>query len=97
MAYRIREMSKTDWNRVKEIYQQGIDTNLATFQTGCPTYDEFDQSHLEDCRYVAVDGSLVVGWAVLSAVSNRCVYRGVAEVSIYVSDSYKEKKIGTQL
>jgi len=97
MAYSIREMNKTDWNQVKEIYQQGIDTNLATFQTDCPTYEEFDQSHLEDCRYVAIDGNIVVGWTVLSAVSNRCVYRGVAEVSIYVRDSYKRKLVGTQL
>jgi len=97
MVYHIREMYKTDWDQVKEIYQQGIDTNLATFQTECPSFEEFDQSHLEDCRYVAVDGYTVVGWAVLSAVSSRCVYRGVAEVSIYVRDSYKGKKVGTQL
>ena len=97
MVYPIREMRKTDWDQVKEIYQQGMDTNLATFQTECPSYEEFDQSHLEDCRFVAVDGDIVVGWTALTAVSNRCVYRGVAEVSVYVRDSYKGKQIGTQL
>lgn len=97
MVNPIREMRETDWDQVKEIYQQGMDTNLATFQTECPSYEEFDKSHLEDCRFVAVDGDIVVGWTALTAVSNRCVYRGVAEVSIYVRDSYKGKQIGTQL
>jgi L-amino acid N-acyltransferase YncA len=97
MVYPIREMRETDWDQVKEIYQQGMDTNLATFQTECPSYEEFDQSHLEDCRFVAVDGDTIVGWTALTAVSNRCVYRGVAEVSIYVRVSYKGKQIGTQL
>lgn len=68
MVYHIRETYKTDWDQVKEIYQQGMDTNLATFQTECPSFEGFDQSHLEDCRYIAVDGNIVVGWAVLSAV-----------------------------
>lgn len=97
MVYPIREMRETDWDQVKEIYQQGMDTNLATFQTECPSYEEFDQSHLEDCRFIAVDGDTIVGWTALTAVSNRCVYRGVAEVSVYVRDSYKGKQIGTQL
>lgn len=97
MVYPIKEMRETDWDQVKEIYQQGMDTNLATFQTECPSYEEFDQSHLEDCRFVAVDGDTIVGWTALTAVSNRCVYRGVAEVSVYVRDSYKGKQIGTQL
>lgn len=97
MVYPIRQMRETDWDQVKEIYQQGMDTNLATFQTECPSYEEFDQSHLEGCRFVAVDGNTIVGWTALTAVSNRCVYRGVAEVSIYIRDSYKGKQIGTQL
>lgn len=93
MVYHIREMYQTDWDQVKEIYQQGMNTNLATFQSECPSYEEFDQSHLKDRRYVAVDGDIVVGWTALTAVSNRCV----AEVSIYVRDSYKGKQVGTQL
>lgn len=97
MSYRIREMQQGDWERVSGIYQQGMDTNLATFQTECPTYEEFDQSHMKQCRFVIIDGNSIVGWAALSPVSSRCVYRGVAEVSIYIHDSYKGKKIGTQL
>lgn len=97
MFYRIREMQKGDWEQVSKIYQQGMDTNLATFQTECPTYEEFDQSHMKQCRFVIIDGNSIVGWAALSPVSSRCVYRGVAEVSIYIHDSYRGRKIGTQL
>lgn len=97
MSYRIREMQKGDWEQVSKIYQQGMDTNLATFQTECPAYEEFDQTHMKQCRFVIIDGNFIVGWTALSPVSSRCVYRGVAEVSIYIHDSYRSRKIGTQL
>lgn len=61
MNYKIREMQKGDWKSVSEIYQQGMDTNLATFQTECPTYEEFDQSHIKQCRFVITDGDVIAG------------------------------------
>ena len=97
MPYEIREMQKDDWEQVSEIYQQGMDTNLATFQTECPPYNEFDHSHMKQCRFVIIDNNAIVGWAALTPVSNRCVYRGVAEVSIYIHGSYRGKMAGTQL
>jgi phosphinothricin acetyltransferase len=97
MVYQIRAMHKDDWEQVSKIYQQGMDTNLATFQTECPTYDAFDRSHMEICRFVLTDGDIIAGWATLAPVSSRCVYRGVAEVSIYIHNSYKGKTVGTQL
>ena len=97
MSYQIRGMQKEDWKRVSEIYQQGMDTNIATFQTQCPSYEEFDQSHLKKCRFVITDANAVIGWAALTPVSSRCVYRGVAEVSIYIDAAYAGKGIGTQL
>ena len=97
MALTIRTMNKDDWESVSRIYQQGMDTNLATFETVCPTYEAFDASHIADCRYVIVHGDKVAGWAALSPVSSRCVYGGVAEVSIYIDDARKGKGAGTQL
>lgn len=97
MNYKIRELQKDDWQRVSEIYQQGMDTNLATFQTECPTHEEFDQSHMKQFRYVITDGDVIVGWAALTPVSSRCVYCGVAEVSIYIHDTYRGKGAGSQL
>ena len=93
----IRPMQPVDWNRVSRIYQEGMDTNIATFQTACPSYEEWDHSHLQTCRLViAVDGT-IAGWAALTPVSSRCVYAGVAEVSIYIDSAYSGKGLGTKL
>ena len=43
----IREMIFEDWNRVLEIYKQGIDSGKSTFTTKYPTYDEWDESHIK--------------------------------------------------
>jgi len=98
MAYPIKEMTEADWPEVSRIYQEGIDTNLATFQSECPTWDEWNSSHLRDCRLVIKeeDGE-VLGWAALTAVSGRCVYAGVAEVSVYVAQIHRGRGRGKAL
>ena len=94
----IRSMEKQDWPSVSAIYQEGMDTNLATFQTQCPPYEAWDAGHLKGCRLVAVDpDGAVAGWAALSPVSSRCVYAGVAEISIYIAMVQRGKGIGTAL
>jgi phosphinothricin acetyltransferase len=90
-------MLATDWTKVAAIYKQGIDTGNATFQQKVPTWNEWNEAHLVNCRIVAVIDNEVVGWAALSEVSGRCVYAGVGEVSIYVSNDNKGQKIGFQL
>lgn len=97
MVFQIREMSKSDWEKVSYIYQQGMDTNIATFETKCPAFEAFDDSHTADCRYVITDSDVVIGWAALSPVSSRCVYGGVVEHSIYIDEKFKGKGAGTQL
>ena len=74
----IRKMAESDWPEVSRIYQEGIDTNLATFQAECPPWDEWNASHLKECRLIIAEGDKTVGWAALTAVSGRCVYAGVA-------------------
>lgn len=95
--YTIRNMESSDWDQVSLIYEQGIATNMATLQCSCPTYNEWDESHIKECRLVMEDDSQVVGWAALTPVSGRCVFAGVAEVSIYIRDDKKRSGIGTQL
>jgi len=90
-------MQASDAEAVLEIYQQGMDTGHATFQTQAPSWEDWDKSHIPDLRYVALIDAEVVGWAALTAVSSRCVYAGVAEVSVYVEESHKGKHIGYQL
>lgn len=98
MDITIREMKKSDWNAVSDIYRQGIETKTATFQRDVSGYAEWNKEHMKPCRFVAInnDGD-VVGWAALTPVSTRCVYQGVAEVSVYVSSSSKGNGIGKAL
>ena len=93
----IRKFKEPDYAAVKKIYQQGIDTGNATFQTKAKEWEEWDASTLESCRLVAVDDGQLVGWAALSPVSNRCVYAGVAEVSVYVAEEARGKGVGQAL
>ncbi len=93
----IRNLLPEDWQQVSSIYKQGIDTGNATFQQTIPSWEEWDKSHLMTCRIVAFLIQELVGWVALSKVSNRCVYGGVAEVSVYVSTLHSGKKIGTCL
>ena len=65
MEYTIREMRKSDWSDVLEIYYQGIQTNMATFETQCPSYEEWDRVHCQVCRYVIETDGDVVGWTPL--------------------------------
>jgi phosphinothricin acetyltransferase len=74
-----------------------MDTNISTFQIECPPYEEWDSTHMKSCRLVAVTDSKVIGWTALTPVSSRCVYAGVAEVSIYIDRDYQGKGIGEQL
>jgi len=95
--YKIKTMLDSDWNSVKQIYQEGIATGNATFETEVPSWQEWNDSHLPQPRLVARSGSEIVGWAAVSPVSERCVYGGVAEVSVYVSTSEAGKGLGTLL
>lgn len=90
-------MTAEHGNQVLSIYEAGIATGNATFQTAAPSWEEWDQSHLKTCRLVAVENNRVLGWAALTAVSSRCVYSGVAEVSVYVAPDARGKGIGRQL
>lgn len=82
---------------VLEVYGQGLTTGLATFNTEVPSWQEWDKSHHEHTRFVALMDDLVVGWVAISPVSARHCYRGVAEFSIYIRDGYKGQGIGNLL
>lgn len=93
----IDKMFPKDWEQVRKIYLQGIATGNATFQKEAPSWEEWNNSHILKCRIVARYEDKVLGWAALSSISSRCVYIGVAEVSIYVSQMSKGKGIGSIL
>jgi L-amino acid N-acyltransferase YncA len=93
----IRKMAEQDWPVVRLIYQEGMATGNATFETEAPSWEAWDAGHLKECRLVATDADRVVGWAALSPVSSRRVYAGVVEESIYISVGARGRGIGKQL
>ncbi|MES2732126.1 MAG: N-acetyltransferase family protein [Bacteroidota bacterium] len=94
----LRTFCPEDWLVVKAIYESGIATGQATFQTQSPDWENWEAGHLTHSRLVAVTAEgIVVGWAALSPVSSRAVYRGVAEVSVYVEEEFRGKKVGQHL
>jgi phosphinothricin acetyltransferase len=92
-----RPMTESDWPAVGEIYAQGIATGEATFETEIPAWSVWDRSHLPRCRLVAESADGIVGWAALSPVSSRCVYGGVAEVSVYTAERARGRGVGRAL
>jgi L-amino acid N-acyltransferase YncA len=111
MAYPILRMPPELWPAVREIYHEGIATGNATFETEVPEWEKWNASHRQDCRLVALEPFerdsvelvvpleqlTVLGWAALSPVSARQVYRGVAEVSVYVTTAARWRGVGTTL
>ncbi len=93
----IREMMETDWEAVRKIYEQALEEGESTFQTMCPDYEQWDNGHLKDCRYVADKDGIILGWAAISATSAREVYKGVVEVSIYVDKEARGQGVGSSL
>lgn len=97
MSIRVENMSSKDYADVLHIYYLGILTELATFETEVPSWEEWDSKHLPNHRFVAKEANKVVGWVALSSTSSRKVYRGRCELSIYVHTDYLNKGIGSLL
>lgn len=93
----INNMVKEDWEQVRAIFIEGINTRNATFETEAPTWDEWDRNHISVCRLVVREGKKLIGWAALTPISKRAAHKGVAEVSIYLSSQSTGKGIGSRL
>jgi L-amino acid N-acyltransferase YncA len=93
----IEVMRRGDWPAVREVYAEGIETGQATFEERPPAWQEWDSDHLPECRLVARRGGRIVAFAALSGVSSRPVYRGVAEVSLYVAAAERGTGVGRAL
>ena len=92
------KMTRKDWSEVKAIYQEGIETGNATFaKSAPPSWKDWCKSKINSCSIVARENNKILGWAAVSPISERCVYKGVTEVSIYVSENYAGKGIGSRL
>jgi phosphinothricin acetyltransferase len=96
-AVTIRELRPEHWDDVARIYAEGIATGDATFETDVPSWEHWDAAHLPAHRFVAVAGGRVAGWVAVSAVSDRCVYGGVVENSVYVAAEARGRGVGRAL
>jgi L-amino acid N-acyltransferase YncA len=94
---KIQPMTAEHSAAVIAIYQTGIDEGNATFETSAPSWEDFSTSRLPGHRYVAVKENDVLGWVAASAVSDRCVYAGVVEHSVYVHPRARGQGVGRQL
>ena len=94
---KVRPLEPADWEAVSRIYAEGIETRNATFETTVPNWESWDRAHLSEPRLVAEAGGVIQGWAAISPVSDRCVYGGVAEVSVYVAASSRGQGLGSAL
>lgn len=102
MTIRAREITITGlrpehWPEVARIYGEGIETGNATFETDVPSWESWDASHLPNHRLIATQEGLVIGWAALVPVSDRCVYGGVVENSVYVATAARGAGVGRKL
>jgi L-amino acid N-acyltransferase YncA len=97
--YNIEALTAADWPEVRAIYLEGIKTGIATFERSAPAWEDWDANHLGSCRLVARarEANSVMGWAALAPVSRRHVYRGVTEVSVYVSEKARGRGLGRAL
>ena len=90
-------MNANDWEQVRSIYLEGVRSGNSTFETEAPSWDRWNESHLPFARLVMRDADKILGWAALSPVSKRSAYRGVAEVTVYVTESARHHGIGRAL
>jgi L-amino acid N-acyltransferase YncA len=90
----IKNIAQDNFPQVAEIYKEGLDTGIATFQNDIPIWESWDKDHLPNCRIAAFEDNEMVGWAALTPVSSRCVYAGVGEVSIYIAANFRGKGVG---
>src|SRR4051812_47310258 len=99
MSLSIANLTAADWPAVAEIYREGIATGHATFASEPPaSFAKWSEGKVAGCSVIARnDAGVVVGWACLTPTSDRCVYAGVAEVSVYVAASARGQGVGDAL
>jgi len=87
-------LEKYHYPEVARIYQEGMDTGMATFETEVPTWEQWDKKFLPNCRMVVIADGQIIGWCALSAFSARKVYVGVAESTIYIASVHRGHGVG---
>ena len=87
-------ITEENYPDVKNIYLEGIETGLATFETSAPSWEIWNQDHLPFGRVLLTESGKSIAWGSLAPVSGRCVYGGVAEISVYVAANERGRGLG---
>jgi phosphinothricin acetyltransferase len=90
-------MRADDAPAVLAVYQAGLDTGQASFETAAPDWAAFDAGRLAEHRWVADHGGELLGWVAVTPVSSRAAYAGVVEHSVYVSAAARGRGVGAAL
>jgi L-amino acid N-acyltransferase YncA len=93
----IEPLRPKHWPEVARVYAEGISTGNATFETEVPSWEHWDAAHLDPHRFCALADGVVVGFVAVSSVSDRCVYGGVVEHTVYVAASARGHGVGRRL
>ncbi|MDW7668337.1 MAG: N-acetyltransferase family protein [Bacillota bacterium] len=86
-----------DWEEIRAIYKEGIETGNSTLETEVPNWEDWGKNLIKECRLIAKNEDEILGWAAITRFSNRKVYYGVGDVSIYIKESARGKGIGKKL
>jgi len=93
----ISNFYKEDWEEIKAIYKEGLETGYSTLETTIPTWRKWNEELIKECRLAARRSNEILGWAALTKFSTRKVYSGVADVRIYIKRSARGAGLGTKL
>ena len=93
----VRPLQPGDYPAVAAIFAEGIATGLATFETGVPSWQEWDAAHVPEHRFVAELDGEIAGWVAVVPYWRRDVYRGVGEESVYVARHARGRGVGRAL
>jgi L-amino acid N-acyltransferase YncA len=87
---------RDDAAAITEIYNQGIEDRIATFETEARSVADIEPwfDHARAFVSVTEPAGEVVGYAVAHPYSDRCCYRGIGEFSVYVRRSHRGRGVG---
>lgn len=92
-----RPVVDADMPRVLAIYEEGLATRNATFETKVPSAKQMRSRWLPGLAWVAELDGEVVGWTAVTPTSGRECYAGVGETSVYVAEAARGRGVGKTL
>ena len=92
-----RPVTEVDMPAVLAVYDEGLATRNATFETRLPTAKQLRAKWVPGLAWVAELGGEVVGWTAVTPVSDRECYAGVGETSVYVTEAARGRGVGKAL